>query len=228
MIAIRHADEIAAKQFVLGEIERLGRPLSQPADQPRLALSRRKIAEIEHADGHRLGRPDHLHRGCVDDAEIGPQNLMAAHDLGQRRLERVQFERLGRAQGPEGVEHRTVGKELLKQPLTLLGERQRCGGLAAAPGYRRSGADAGRLSAEPPVQESPLIQGNIFRMAQPSGMRHRYPGSAEVTRGGLTLHSRGKYSDKLKILSGGPLEFGRPMSPPPALPPPGLRTVVCQ
>jgi hypothetical protein len=87
LLVFAQTNEVGSEQIIRREIERLQASPSQPAQQFRLALRRRKIADINEADGHRLGRADHLHGMAVDDAEIGPKNFVAAYNFAQTRFE---------------------------------------------------------------------------------------------------------------------------------------------
>src|SRR5271170_262777 len=103
LFVFAETDEVGSEQIILREIDRLRASLSQPAHQLRLALRRRKIAEIKQADGHRLGRADHLHGMPVNDAEIGPKNFVAAYNLTQAELKNAMNQGLGGAQSPNNA-----------------------------------------------------------------------------------------------------------------------------
>ncbi len=83
-----------------------------------------EIVEVELEAGE-LGRHDLLARLSVVVDEAGAQDLVPAHHLGQRALERGRVERPGEPECHRHVVERAARVHLLEEPEPLLGERQR-------------------------------------------------------------------------------------------------------
>src|SRR6202035_309786 len=89
--------------------------------------------EVEDRNADRRPRSDHLHRPAVHQGEGGAQGLVAADDLVESQLQRLEVERPDEAEGDVDVVGGAAGTELSQEPEALLREGER-GRLA--PGQR--------------------------------------------------------------------------------------------
>src|SRR5207249_3232345 len=108
-----------------------------------LARVRRQRREVLDGQLHGEGRLDDLYGHAALDREGRPPGFVAAHDLGQRRLQRGDVEGAAAPDRQRLVVERQLGGELRVQPHLLLRERQRRHGAARA---RRYGAGSHRVA----------------------------------------------------------------------------------
>jgi hypothetical protein len=116
----RHAQHGPLRQIEGAARLLLGEP-------PRLGLARRRgqVREVFRGQRDGRGRADDLHRPAVLLGEGRAQNLVAAHHLVERLLQRADVEAAVKAHGERHVVEVAARLQLVEEPEALLRERRR-------------------------------------------------------------------------------------------------------
>ena len=134
MLVLRHPHERRPQQRAPRHVERAARVLADAPGRLRLALGLRHAGEVDHAQADaRRRRGDHLEEAPSIAAERRAPDLVAAHDLRERPLQRLLTEGTRHVDGDALVEEgRNAGHVALALQHLLLREGEGRGAAARA------------------------------------------------------------------------------------------------
>jgi hypothetical protein len=144
VLALAQLEEAGADHRASTEIEGAARLRADLGARRGFALDLGEVTQADDVEAKIGIGGDHGRGAPLGDGVAGAQDGVAANDLAQRALQHVGVEVAGEAQRERDDIRRVVGRELVEEPLALLGEGEdtrrvrglrgdRCGGAPAVP-----------------------------------------------------------------------------------------------